>query len=76
MSGAVDSGGVMMLGPPKPRHLEKPIAVSLEELVAPSDFYRHLEAQLALGFVRGWVEDRYAERGRPAPTRSSSSSCS
>jgi hypothetical protein len=76
MSGTVDSGGVVMLGPPRPRHLDQPIAVSLAELVAPINFYRHLEAQLALGFVRGWVKDRYAERGRPAPTRSSSSSCS
>jgi transposase len=54
-----------MLGPPKPRRLDQPIAVSLEDLVPPSNFYRHLEAKLDLGFVRGWVEDCYAERGRP-----------
>jgi transposase len=55
-----------MLGPAKPRRLDQPIAVSLEELVPPSNFYRHLEAKLDLGLVRGWVEDCYAERGRPS----------
>jgi hypothetical protein len=39
-----------MLGPPKPRRLNDPIAVSLEELVPPSNFYRHLEAKLDLSF--------------------------
>jgi len=28
--------------------------------------YRHLEATLDLTFVREWVCDRYAERGRPS----------
>jgi hypothetical protein len=37
-----------MLGPPKPRRLGEPIAVSLEELVPPRNFYRHLEAKLDL----------------------------
>ncbi len=55
-----------MLGPPKPRRLDEPIAVSLEELVPPDHFYRRLEATLDLGFVRDWVRDRYAERGRPS----------
>ena len=41
-----------MLGPPKPRRLDEPIAVSLEDLVPPDHFYRHLEATLDLGFVR------------------------
>ncbi len=54
-----------MLGPPKPRRLDESIGVSLEELVPASNFYRHLEAQLDLSFVRAWVEDCYAERGRP-----------
>ena len=54
-----------MLGPPKPRRLDESIGVSLEELVPASNFYRHLEAQLNLSFVRAWVEDCYAERGRP-----------
>jgi hypothetical protein len=45
-----------MLGPPKPRRLDEPIAVSLEELVPADNFYRHLEASLNLGFVRDWVQ--------------------
>ncbi|HEX2194212.1 MAG TPA: transposase, partial [Candidatus Limnocylindria bacterium] len=33
----------------------------------PADhFYRFLEARLDLSFVRDWVRDKYAERGRPA----------
>src|SRR3954469_19331715 len=55
-----------MLGPAKSRRLDQPIAVSLEDLVPPDNFYRHLEAKLDLRFVRAWVEDRYAERGRPS----------
>ena len=54
-----------MLGPAKPRHLDEPITVSLEDLVPLNNFYRHLEAKLDLGFVREWAENRYAERGRP-----------
>ncbi len=42
-----------MLGPTKPRRLVQPIAVSLDELIPQSNFYRHLEAKLELGFVRG-----------------------
>jgi transposase len=55
-----------MLGPPKPRCLDQPIAVSLEELVPADNFYRHLEAKLDLGFVRDWTRELYAERGRPS----------
>ena len=55
-----------MLGPPKSRHLDAPIAVSLEDLVPRDHFYRHLEAKLDLGFVRDWTRDLYAERGRPS----------
>jgi transposase len=55
-----------MLGPAKPRRLDQPIAVSLEGLVPANHFYRHLEAQLDLGFVRDWTQDLYAERGRPS----------
>jgi transposase len=54
-----------MLGPAKPRHLDEPITVSLEDLVPLNNFYRHLEAKLDLGFVRECAENRYAERGRP-----------
>jgi transposase len=55
-----------MLGPAKSRRLEEPIAVSLEALVPQDHFYRHLEATLDLGFVREWVRELYAERGRPS----------
>jgi transposase len=55
-----------MLGPPKPRRLDEPIAVSLEDLVPQNHFYRHLEAKLDLDFVREWTRELYAERGRPS----------
>jgi transposase len=55
-----------MLGPPKPRRLDQPIAVSLEDLVPRDHFYRHLEATLDLSFVREWARELYAERGRPS----------
>ncbi len=55
-----------MLGPPKPRRLDEPVVASLEALVPPDNFYRHLERSLDLGFVRDWVRERYAERGRPS----------
>jgi len=54
-----------MLGPTKPRRLDQPIAVSLDDLVPRDHFYRHLEAQLDLSFVRDWTRNLYAERGRP-----------
>ena len=55
-----------MLGHVKPRRLDEPIAVSLEDLVPRDNFYRHLEATLDLSFVRGWVRELYADRGRPS----------
>jgi transposase len=55
-----------MLGPPKLRRLDEPVTVSLEALVPPDHFYRHLDAALDLGFVRGWARELYAERGRPS----------
>jgi transposase len=55
-----------MLGPPKLRCLDQPIAVSLEELVPRDHFYRHVDAVLDLSFVRSWVQDCYAEGGRPS----------
>ena len=41
-----------MLAPPKPRRLDQPLAVSLEQLVPPNHFYRYLENQFDLDFVR------------------------
>src|SRR5437660_7909401 len=55
-----------MLGPPKERDLDRSVLASLETLVPANHFYRHLDAQLDLTFVRDWVKDRYAERGRPS----------
>jgi transposase len=55
-----------MLGPEKARALDRPILTSLEQLVPSGNFYRHLDAKLDLGFVRPWVEDRYAANGRPS----------
>ncbi len=55
-----------MLGPAKPRHLDQPIAVSLEDLVPQDHFHRHLEATLDLGFLREWVQNSYADKGRPS----------
>jgi hypothetical protein len=55
-----------MLGPPKLRCLDQPIMRSLEDLVPADNFYRYLDAKLDLGFVREWVQDCYAESGRPS----------
>src|SRR3954454_21407250 len=55
-----------MLGPAKPRRLDEPIAISLEDLVPRDHFYRHLEAKLDLSFVRCWARELCAERGRPS----------
>ena len=55
-----------MLGPPKPRRLDVPVAVSLEAMVPADHVYRHLEATLDLGFVRDLVKEAFAERGRPS----------
>jgi transposase len=40
--------------------------VTLEDLVPPDHFYRHLERTLDLSFVRELVREAYAERGRPS----------
>src|SRR2546421_629272 len=42
------------------------INVSLEELVPPDHFYRHLEKSLDLSFVREFVQETYAGKGRPS----------
>jgi transposase len=41
-------------------------AVTLEELVPPDHFYRHLERTIDLGFVRDLVREVYANIGRPS----------
>src|SRR6187549_2045929 len=55
-----------MLGPPKPRQFDEPIAASLDDLVPPDHFYRHLERALDLAFVRALVRETYAAIGRPS----------
>src|SRR5215213_3551834 len=40
--------------------------VSLNELVPPNHFYRHLERTLDVGFARDLVRHAYAEMGRPS----------
>jgi transposase len=40
--------------------------LTLEDLVPPDHFYRHLERSLDLSFVRDLVRHVYAERGRPS----------
>src|SRR3954464_5758210 len=40
--------------------------MTLEALVPPTHFYRHVERTLDLGFVRALVRDAYAESGRPS----------
>src|SRR3954463_5593949 len=39
---------------------------SIEDLVPTTNFYRHLEAKLDLGFVRDLVRTTYKESGRPS----------
>ena len=55
-----------MLGARKQRGLDRSVVVSLEALVPPDHFYRHLEAKLDLSFVRELVRDHYAAIGRPS----------
>lgn len=50
----------------KERRFAPLVDVSLEDLVPGDHFYRQLDARLDLSFVREWVQDRYAARGRPA----------
>jgi transposase len=40
--------------------------LTLEDLVPPDHFYRHLEQSLDLSFVRDLVREAYAETGRPS----------
>ena len=53
----------------KKRSFAALIHVSLEELVPQDHFYRHLERTLDLSFVREFVQETYAGRGRPSIER-------
>jgi len=55
-----------MLGPPKSRHLDRPVLISLEAYVPKDHFYRRLEHTLDLAFVRDLAADCYARSGRPS----------
>lgn len=55
-----------MLGPAKCRVVDTPVTVSLDTLVPPDHFYRHLDAHLDLSFIRDWVADAYPSIGRPS----------
>src|SRR5438309_1990648 len=58
-------GASMMMGT-KERNFAPLINVSLEELVPQDHFYRHLERMLDLSFVREFVQETYASKGRPS----------
>src|SRR5437588_10798595 len=50
----------------KERSFAPLIQVSFEELVPQDDFYRHVEQTLDLSFVREFVQETYASKGRPS----------
>src|SRR5258708_5551263 len=50
----------------KERHFAPLINVSLEGLVPADHFYRHLARTLDLSFVRQFVQQTYASKGRPS----------
>src|SRR2546421_2401380 len=50
----------------KERHFAPLINVSVEQLVPQDHFYRHLERTLDLSFVREFVQETYAGKGRPS----------
>src|SRR5258706_6301470 len=50
----------------KERHFATLSHVSVEELVPQDHFYRHLERTLDLSFVREFVHETYACKGRPS----------
>lgn len=50
----------------KIRHFYPLPNLSLEELVPKENFYRRLEEQLDLSFVRELLRDCYASSGRPS----------
>jgi transposase len=56
---------ITMMGT-KERSFALLINVSLEELVPQDHFYRHLERTLDLSFVREFVHETYAGKGRPS----------
>jgi transposase len=55
----------MMMGR-KERSFAQLVTVSLEDLVPADHFYRHLERTLDVSFVREFVQEKYAGKGRPS----------
>jgi transposase len=55
-----------MLGPPQALRRDELFLTSLEQRLPATNFYRRLDARLDLACVRDWVDDLYAERGRPS----------
>ena len=50
----------------KERSFAPLVNVSVEDLVPADHFYRHLERTLDLSFVREFVHETYANKGRPS----------
>ena len=50
----------------KERNFAPLVMVSLEALVPQDHFYRHLERTLDVSFVREFVQESYASKGRPS----------
>ena len=65
-----------MLGPPKARHVDRPVLASLEALVPPGTSTATWSGRSTSSFVRELVRDRYAGRGDRASTPWSTSSSS
>src|SRR5437660_11834411 len=61
----VRKGNTTMMGT-KARNVAPLINVSLEDLVPQDHLYRHLEQTLDLSFVREFVQETYAQGGRPS----------
>jgi len=55
-----------MLGPAKVRRVDQPVLASLDALVPVHHFYRLLESELDLTFVRDLVRSTYKRSGRPS----------
>lgn len=61
----VRKGNATMMGA-KARNVAPLINISLEDLVPQDHLYRHLDQTLDLSFVRAFVQQTYAQGGRPS----------
>jgi hypothetical protein len=62
----VQKGKATIMMGKKERHFAPLINVSVEQLVPQDHFYRHLKRSLDLSFVREFVHQTYACKGRPS----------